>query len=521
MACITHGSSPPLTHLVNKVCSCGYVRNLSSTSCNRISALFAVCRSRTISMVFIVAHAPSETSPVEDKDSFWDSFWTVTLSLNSKFPVFHFVVLGDMNARVGSVPSRSIGQEQSDKENNNGSLWRRFLEHFGLVAVNTFFPAGRTWTSGNLTTARLDYVGLDVRSLANVTHCHVADDIDLTLNEWDDHAAVTVGVHLSVDIATGPRVARPAAVNKLTLCDRARVEAFQQKMWSFRALACCCLDMHLRSLAAYTLKWAIRIFGSRRDTPRQPWISQETWALVRLMAPGRRMRYQVVMAARRAKTFMFFAAWASTCHASFTPGVGQPASSSAIPGLGWKAVDSVRVVGGTWASLLRLAARATMYVKALRRAYEPLIARDRQTFLQMKAFEAQKAAHFNDARTCFAIVRSLAGNRCRPVSSLYKRDGTLTCGQEEYDARLVEHNAELFKAAIVDSSAVAAVASSCPAPSSVLHVSPEKTEAAYRALKRNKGVGPDGIPCELLQAGGRPLATKYCEVEQRCLPDLW
>ena len=83
--------------------------------------LFAVCRSRTVSMVFIVAHAPSETSPVEDKDSFWDSFWTVTLSLKSKFPVFHFVVLGDMNARVGSVPSRSIGQEQS----------RTIMVHFG------------------------------------------------------------------------------------------------------------------------------------------------------------------------------------------------------------------------------------------------------------------------------------------------------------------------------------------------------------------------------------------------------
>ena len=131
-----------------------------------------------------------------------------------------------MNARVGSVPSSSIGCEEPERENDNGLLWRSFLEHFSMVAVNTFYPAGRTWTSGHLTTARLDYIGLEAPALRNVTACHVPDSIDLTLNEWEDHAAVVVCVRLNVDTSGARRALTPAAVDKRTLGDPVRIENF-------------------------------------------------------------------------------------------------------------------------------------------------------------------------------------------------------------------------------------------------------------------------------------------------------
>ena len=47
------------------------------------------------------------------------------------------------------------------------------------------------------------------------------------------------------------------------------------------------------------------------------------------------------------------------------------------------------------------------------------------------------------------------------------------------------------------------------------HPSPEATRAAHAALARNKGVGLDDIPAELLQAGRYPLAVKYTELERK------
>ena len=50
---------------------------------------------------------------------------------------------------------------------------------------------------------------------------------------------------------------------------------------------------------------------------------------------------------------------------------------------------------------------------------------------------------------------------------------------------------------------------------SAISVNPSRVEAAIGRLGRNKGVGKDGVPAELLQAGGSPLAIMVSAVYQK------
>ena len=54
-----------------------------------------------------------------------------------------------------------------------------------------------------------------------------------------------------------------------------------------------------------------------------------------------------------------------------------------------------------------------------------------------------------------------------------------------------------------------------PTKNSCLDVGPIKTEAAIKRLGRNKGVGRDEVPAELLVAGGSAIAVKTSEIYQR------
>ena len=95
----------------------------------------------------------------------------------------------DANARVGELQCDGIGPVAPAKENDNGARLREFLCETGLIAVNTFFDAGTTWTSSFGTTARIDYV-LSSRKLFDRTSCcSTCKEIDLATAIRDDHTS--------------------------------------------------------------------------------------------------------------------------------------------------------------------------------------------------------------------------------------------------------------------------------------------------------------------------------------------
>eukprot|EP00974_Lingulodinium_polyedra_P085418 8271423-Lingulodinium_polyedra.AAC.1 len=92
----------------------------------------------------------------------------------------------------------------------------------------------------------------------------------------------------------------------------------------------------------------------------KPWISANTWRVVRTLAPMRRLAARAAADAERAAARCVLLAWAATVHAAFTPG-----RSPGGGGLGWAAAamrpaaaaaaaGARRVAAGLWHAAGRL-----------------------------------------------------------------------------------------------------------------------------------------------------------------------
>ena len=76
--------------------------------------------------------------------------------LMAKFPDGLILGFVDANGAVGSVSSPCLGPCEPSRENPNRELFRLTLEEFGLLALNTFFMAGPTWSGSRGHKHRID-----------------------------------------------------------------------------------------------------------------------------------------------------------------------------------------------------------------------------------------------------------------------------------------------------------------------------------------------------------------------------
>lgn len=119
----------------------------------------------------------------------------------------------DANCRLGCAEagdvdavrvSSAVGLCEPDAEGDRGAQFRRFLEAQHLVAVNTFFPAGRTYYSAlQASSSRIDFLVLPRGLLNQVRTCvvdhQIGDQLQLIPSVYRaDHRplVVTVGLEL-------------------------------------------------------------------------------------------------------------------------------------------------------------------------------------------------------------------------------------------------------------------------------------------------------------------------------------
>eukprot|EP00972_Heterocapsa_arctica_P110194 16225010-Heterocapsa_arctica.AAC.1 len=69
---------------------------------------------------------------------------------------------------------------------------------------------------------------------------------------------------------------------------------------------------------------------------------------------------------------------------------------------------------------------------------------DRNAYLIGKASEAQMAAHNNDMRTSFGVVRALSGYTVSHDKSVYLSDGLRTFSEQQRQQRWHEHFSSLL-----------------------------------------------------------------------------
>ena len=165
---------------------------------------------------------------------------------------------------------------------------------------------------------------------------------------------------------------------------------------------------------------------------------------------------------------------------------------------------------------------------------KPAIIADKLAFLESNAKEAQRLASNGDSHGTHCIVRASAGRTQNGVAlPVHKQDGALTRGDEERELRWQEHFAGVFGGQVRDLSRVrdehesfAAVSSGLQAishheaesdPLLAKLMAPSAVESVVATLKQRKGVGPDGVSIEILQAGGSAVAVKLAEIRERVI----
>ena len=143
----------------------------------------------SLKQLFLVAHAPT-TNDLDFYQQFWDGIWTQIPQTISKWPI---ILLADANARLNSEVDECIGSNSDDSENDQGKIFRQWLNQHNLCLPSTWschWRANYTWTHARgQHRARLDYIGLPCDMLENVQSSWVDDEIDLTLKRPDHRVA--------------------------------------------------------------------------------------------------------------------------------------------------------------------------------------------------------------------------------------------------------------------------------------------------------------------------------------------
>ena len=142
-----------------------------------------------------------------------------------------------------------------------------------------------------------------------------------------------------------------------------------------------------------------------------------------------------------------------------------------------------------------------------------LIKADREDYYTRLAMTAHAASERGDMKGVFGVVKRLTGFSIRPPKTFKMNDGSLTESVEQRDKCALQHCCNAVGGELVEKLADLATDpdSVCPTPSG-FEVSPVRLSRAIAHLGRGKGLGVDGVPAELLQAGASALAVKLSEL---------
>ena len=512
--------------------------------------MHAILSKRGVQFGVVVGHAPhsmGDASAAARRAAWWDALTERCSALRRKY-CMDWLVLLDANGRVGATASPAIGPSNPEPENENGSHLRVFAEQLDFCIGNTWGPeAGYTWTSSKKTRSRIDYVLFPAHLASPDVVCRPNYEVDLTLNAWEDHCPVEFVLDISEHARAAP-VVPCFQVNKCYLQCPQRVAVFQRLLWLFPHVPSRVhLDDHLEMLNIYTRWCAGYAFGAPSQQPRQKWISPQVWEYLQHVAPLRRHRHSLWQQEQAHTARFWLVAWRyHTVSASRADGLGNPT----VPGGSFYTCAWCRagrpvisnVLGGSsyectcWRHALRrplaLQGSAIDCYRALRTArwcgacahatifriqrfIQPVLHADRLRFLDSLAASAAQSMGQNDTRQAYAVIRCLSGARYKPTPCVFLKDGSVTSDPLAVRRRWLEHFSEVLGGVPTSDSALREPPRMPHDLPTSLDVGPVATLASFAALGRNKGVGYDRIPAELLQAGGSPIACLFSQLNQR------
>ena len=136
-------------------------------------------------ITIVVAYAPTEMRPADEKDLFYDD---IQATINSEPSHSLVAVLGDFNARVGDdshqQQSQVVGRYLYHQEtNDNGKRLVDLCLAAQLRVAQTRFPQPRkklwTWRHPSGSLAQLDHILISAKWIRSVTNCRAFNTLEI------------------------------------------------------------------------------------------------------------------------------------------------------------------------------------------------------------------------------------------------------------------------------------------------------------------------------------------------------
>ena len=284
-------------------------------------------------------------------------------------------------------------------------------------------------------------------------------------------------------------------------------------MWAFIPSFQCSIDDHLAEFTEHVKFHARDVFGAPVQMPLKPWITPRTWAFLKPVARLRRVQCSVCELKRNVKCRYVFLSWAATLRQVFSPSRQEQVH------LGWAACSMTSGAYDTLVFANRAFAVLSRCVAQLHYASSLHVVDDRRRYFEQLSMSAQLAAHNGDIRGTFSVVRKLSGFRIRPPKVIKLKDGTISTTEEERQNRWQEHFCDVFAGELVSDHQAMRTEPQYLSDAGSFDASPNRIEKSIACMKSGKGLGPDGIPCELLKAGGFGMALQLSRLSVRVVDD--
>ena len=234
----------------------------------------------TLALDVLVLYAPQQGRGIEEVERWWAK---ISQLMKSRDPAIPVVILGDLNAKIGSVVVDGIGALAPDFEDAGGTCLRNLLQDFDLAIPSTMedFHPGQTWTFKGTVgqRTRVDYIVISMECLPSVVLSWVDSDLDM-LNGDRDHCVVALQMTLTIkgtDQRLFERISkydRKAACNHLLSSSQDTKFVIPDTDWNVG------VHEHWANLRDHFQEKAVTCFPKMKRQQRQLYFSERAWSTV-------------------------------------------------------------------------------------------------------------------------------------------------------------------------------------------------------------------------------------------------
>lgn len=425
------------------------------------------------------------------------------------------IILGDFNARFGSIRSEAIASHQAETENGPGHAAHTFLLEHELWAPPTHDFAhegpGHTWISPTGTTCRLDYICIPCRWKNFEVTSRVNTEIDIATC---DHDHLPVSLHLRMTHAkSSAHAASKLQVDSRKFQDAVAVVKFKQGLaqlpeipWWIGA------GYHAEILTQQMQQLVQSCFPKTQTLPRQRYITDDTWTVIQL-------RKSLLKFAQ--KSFAFLDQLRKRLALGIWRNIKRPAYNAGFI-TSCRAVMSAVRRACWWA----LHQRQKLHQVARQRSRQ-----DRIDATTVTVEQFLQASRGHDTRALYKALKPFLGqtqrrnaNHLRPLPAVKLEDGTLAPSNEIADERWRSHFANPEHGIAVQSDQlqqIAALQAPRYFPGDLqfdLASLPQlgEVEQYIHKAKRHKAAGSDQLPSDIYKIDPQTSAKLLYPLLVKC-----